>query len=163
MTLLAEPLWLLLARARLGEREVKGPQHNGWIVSLWKKIKRGGIKDDETPWCAAFVGGCLEDAGVTSTRFESAASYLKWGEPQTALKLGAIVVLKRPGGAHVGFCVGHDPDRGTVALLGGNQGDAVSIASFPIDRITGIRWPDSQPLPAGRLPITSAALSRSEA
>lgn len=53
---MAEPKWLVEARRYIGEREIKGPKHNPKILQMWKDIKRGGIKDDETPWCAAFVG-----------------------------------------------------------------------------------------------------------
>ncbi|WP_349291235.1 MULTISPECIES: hypothetical protein [Citrobacter] len=59
--------------------ETKGPQHNAEILQFWKDIKRSGIKDDETLWCAAFVGAILERAGVKSTRYEPAKSYLEWG------------------------------------------------------------------------------------
>lgn len=56
---MSEPKWLTEARRYIGEREIKGPQHNPLIVQMWKDIKRGGIKDDETPWCAAFVSSVL--------------------------------------------------------------------------------------------------------
>ena len=46
-------------------------------------------------------------------------------------------VVNAPG--HVGFFVGYDAVRELVQLLGGNQGNAVSIASFPAERILGIR------------------------
>jgi hypothetical protein len=51
-----EPKWLSEARKHIGTREIKGGQHNAEILGWWKAIKRSGIKDDETPWCAAFVG-----------------------------------------------------------------------------------------------------------
>ncbi|EDR9797697.1 TIGR02594 family protein, partial [Salmonella enterica subsp. enterica serovar Zongo] len=69
---MSEPKWLAEARRYIGEREIKGAQHNPLIVQMWRDIKRGGIKDDETPWCAAFVGAVLEHVGIKSTRFESA-------------------------------------------------------------------------------------------
>lgn len=77
--------WLDEARKYLGLKEMKGPKHAQAILDMWKAIKRGGIKDDETPWCAAFVGACLERVGILSTRFESAKSYLSWGENWSAL------------------------------------------------------------------------------
>lgn len=43
--------WLIEARKFIGEKEIKGKQHNPLILQWWKDIKRGGIKDDETPWC----------------------------------------------------------------------------------------------------------------
>lgn len=43
--------WIELARQFIGLHEVKGREHNPEILQMWKDIKRGGIKDDETPWC----------------------------------------------------------------------------------------------------------------
>lgn len=65
---MTDPKWLIEARKNLGIREMKGKQHAAEIVQYWKDIKRGGIKDDETPWCAAFTGAMLERAGIRSTR-----------------------------------------------------------------------------------------------
>ena len=52
-----EPRWLVEGRKYIGQMEIKGPRHNPLILQFWKDIKRGGIKDDETPWCAAY--GCV--------------------------------------------------------------------------------------------------------
>lgn len=160
------PAWLIEARRYIGVREIKGPQHEPRILAWWKAIKRAGIKDDETPWCAAFVGGCLEAVGLMSSRFESAASYLTWGQPIAWPHLGAIVVLPRAGGNHVAFLAGMDR-VGNFLLLGGNQGDAVSVSAFSPYRMASAvyRWPTAVPVPAQEpLPILAqAAASRSEA
>ncbi|MGY3931177.1 Uncharacterised protein [Aeromonas encheleia] len=155
--------WIEEARKFLGLREIKGPKHAQAILDMWKAIKRGGIKDDETPWCAAFVGACLERVGIQSTRFESAKSYLDWGEKLDRPVLGCVVVFTRDGGGHVGFVVGKSPS-GNLLVLGGNQGDEVNIREFPLTRVTGYRWPLNEPLPVGELPIgTPARLSMVEA
>ena len=157
-----DPAWLAEARRNLGVREIKGSNHEPKILAWWKAIRRGGIKDDETPWCAAFVGGCLEAAGLMSTRFESAKSYETWGEYLSAPAYGCVVVFTRDGGGHVGFVVGED--KGNLMVLGGNQGDAVSIRAFPRARATAYRWPSGVPLPQSTaLPLLSATLSTSEA
>lgn len=157
-----EPKWIELARRMIGLHEIKGLQNNPEIVAMWKDIKRGGIKDDDTPWCAAFAGAMLERAFIPSSRFESAASYLKWGTPLGAPVYGCIVVFTRDGGGHVGFVVGKDSaDR--LLVLGGNQGDQVSIKTFSRDRVSGYRWPAGVPLSSTPLVIGSAEISRSEA
>lgn len=143
--------WMTEARKLLGLRETKGAQHTPEILQMWKDIKRGGIKDDETPWCAAFVGAMLERAGIKSSRFESAKSYLGWGELLPLPLPGCVVVFTRDGGGHVGFAVGRDKD-GNLLVLGGNQGDAVNVKAFPVSRVSGYRWPigvsrPSEPLP----------------
>jgi uncharacterized protein (TIGR02594 family) len=139
--------WITEAKKYIGEREIKGAQHNPLIVQWWKDIKRGGIKDDETPWCAAFVGAMLERVGIQSTRFESAKSYLQWGEKLDKPIPGCIVVFTRDGGGHVGFVVGQTRG-GSLVVLGGNQSDAVNYKAFSRTRVTGYRWPAGQPRPA---------------
>lgn len=154
-----EPTWLVEAKKYIGEKEYPGMPSNPWIVSLWKKIKRSGIKDDSTPWCAAFVGGCLEAVGVVSSRYESAKSYLAWGVPLSKPTLGCVVVFERQGGGHVGFVVGEDP-KGRLMVLGGNQGNVVSIAPFDRSRVAGYRWPATVWIQLSPLPlILSAAQS----
>ena len=158
-----EVAWLTEARKHIGLKEIKGDKHHPEIVQFWKDIKRSGIKDDETPWCAAFVGAMLERVGVKSTRFESAKSYLDWGQVLTQPVVGCIVIFTREGGGHVGFVVGRDT-KGNLLVLGGNQGDEVNIRSFPVSRVTGYRWPIDRPIPKEPLPTLSAAqLSKTEA
>lgn len=151
-----EPRWLTLARAYIGTREIKGPRHEPQILNWWATIKAPWFKDDETPWCAAYVGGVLEEAGIRSSRNAAARSYLKWGERLTKPALGAVVVFSRGGGGHVGFVVGRDT-RGRLMVLGGNQGDAVNIKPFNEDRILGYRWPAGVAKPSTyKLPVLEA-------
>lgn len=156
--------WIAAARSKIGTREIKGPKHNSLIVAMWKAIRRGGIKDDETPWCAGYVGACLEEAGLVSTRFESARSYLTWGIP-CPMVYGCVVVITRKGGSgyHVGFAVGRD-NAGNIQVLGGNQDNMVKISAFNPNRIVAQRWPAPVPLELRPLPIISASeLSGGEA
>lgn len=159
---MATPKWVEIAQSLVGLTEVPGPNSNPEIVAMWKDIKRGGIKDDATPWCAAFVGACLERAGVKSSRFESAKSYLDWGDKLDAPVYGAVVVFSRTGGGHVGFVVGLD-ERDNLLVLGGNQGDAVNVKAFPKSRVTGYRYPKGVERSDEPLQIANAEISRGEA
>lgn len=150
---MSAPLWLREAYRHVGVREMPGPAHEPAILAWWKTIRRGGIRDDETPWCAAFVGACLESAGVVSTRFESARSYLQWGDVLSSPLLGSIVVLGRTGGGHVGFVVGLTA-AGDPLVLGGNQDDQVSVRRFASSRVLGYRWPSG----VSRLGVPRAGL-----
>lgn len=155
--------WIDEAEKYIGEKEIKGTQNNPLIVQWWKDIKRGGIKDDETPWCAAFVGAMLEHVGIQSTRFESAKSYLEWGEPLSNPIPGCIVVFTREGGGHVGFVMGRT-HAGGIVVLGGNQSDAVNYKVFPCLRVSGYRWPTGQQQPTDlTLPYMDAQGATSEA
>lgn len=139
----AEPLWMVEARKYVGLREIPGAKHNSTILRWWEAI-RAPFKDDETPWCAGFVGGILEEAGHESSRSGMARSYLNWGMKLSKPAQGAVVVLWRgsPGGSsgHVGFLAGISTS-GDLWILGGNQSDAVTVAKFPASRLLGFRWP----------------------
>lgn len=160
---MAELAWLAEGRKFIGLTEIKGPKHNPEILQMWKDIKRGGIKDDETPWCAAFVGAMLERVGIKSSRFESAKSYLSWGDSIPMPVYGCVAVFTREGGGHVGFVVGQAAN-GDLLILGGNQSDAVNIKAFKKDRVSGYRWSAEMgflsTLPV--LPIGVAQLSQKE-
>ena len=149
-----EPIWLTKARSYLGEREIPGPRHNGMILRMWRLI-RAPFTDDETPWCAGFVGGVLEECGIRSSRSAAARSYVKWGVKLPRAVVGAIAVLERgPGFGHVFFVTGVAKD-GRLIGIGGNQRDAVTEAAFDAGRVLSLRWPDGVDLPdnKARLPL----------
>ncbi len=76
---------------------------------------------------------------------------------------GCVVVFERAGGGHVGLVVG-ETAGGRLLVLGGNQGDAVSVAAFQRERVVAYRWPPGRDLPASmQLARGEAALSASEA
>lgn len=154
--------WIEIARTFVGTREVKGPGNNPTIVA-WLVRLGAWWRDDETPWCGVFAGACLKQAGLEPPQaYYRARAWETWGSALTEPAMGCVVVFSRQGGGHVGFVVGVD-SRGRLQLLGGNQGDAVSVATFERSRVTAYRWPLGVPL-SGRPPvITAAALSTSEA
>ena len=162
-----QPRWLACAWDELGQREIDGSTDNPRILAYFRAVGQDGILHDEVPWCAAFVGACLERAGIASTRSLMARSYEGWGAPLDDGRLGAVVVMSRGGDpslGHVGFLLGEDDDH--VFLLGGNQGDAVTVAAFPKARIVGVRWPQDTPasVPAadvnGSAPANAALFER---
>lgn len=157
-----EPRWVALARSFIGTREIPGVRHEPLILSWWRWIKRGGIKSDEVPWCAAFVGAMLEQCGIVSTRFESARSYATWGFRLPRPVLGCIAVFSRNGGGHVGFVVGKTGD-GKLLILGGNQSDEVNIRAIGTERLVGLRWPNGEPIPTDQLAFGVAQTSTNEA
>ncbi len=158
--------WIDEAKKHIGTREIKGVKHNTKIVAWWQKTKLH-FRDDETPWCAAFVGGVLEDVGIKSTRSAAARSYLKWGWKVDKPVYGAIVVFWRGSpsswSGHVGFVVGKDR-YGNIIVLGGNQGDEVNLRAFSSGRVLGYRFPQGQKITNTKLPIyDNLKLSTNEA
>lgn len=142
--------WLDAARAELGQREVTGVSDNPRIIRLYRQVGHDDVKHDETAWCAAFVGAMLEQTGWPSTRSLMARSYLNWGRPLASGQLGAVAVFRRGADAsagHVAFWLSDVGDR--ISVLGGNQGDAVSITTLPRADLLGLRWPAANvPAPA---------------
>lgn len=143
-----DPIWLKRAFQDLGKAETPGPGNAAWIMAMASKFARW-VREyytmDSIPWCALFVSSCLQHAGIKAPANPlGAAAYLDWGVPSYPRR-GAIVVLSRVGGSHVGFLLSvvPDPTTGRVIYrtLGGNQGDKVSVMDFSHTRVKGIRWP----------------------
>lgn len=163
----ADPAWIAAGRKYIGQREIKGPQHNSWIAKGWALLGAGWFNDDETPWCGYFVARCLYDAGLTYPKdFPRAKAYATFGTACPA-QLGAIGVKNRAGGGHVFFIVGETPDRKNFKVLEGNANDMVRIGDIPKSAVTDIRWPAGVPVPARSaiyLPVLPAGtISKSEA
>lgn len=139
-----QPSWMAEAWRELGQSELPGNAHNPRIVAMFDELGHPG-QSDETAWCAAFVGACLERAGIASTRSLLARSYLEWGVATDDPAAGDVVVLKRgsdPTFGHVGFVVGLTDAHAFV--LGGNQSNAVTVAAFDRDLVLGFRTPEPQ-------------------
>nr|DAN07191.1 MAG TPA: Tail associated lysozyme [Caudoviricetes sp.] len=161
MSFMKKPPWIVLAEQYIGTREIRGPRHEPKILQWWRKIRRGGIQDDETPWCSAFVGAMFEDAGITSTRFESARSWETWGRALSRPTYGCVVTFTRAGGGgHVGFIIGQDV-QGNLLVLGGNQNNEVRVSAFSPARVTAYRWPANVPLEGNTAPPLMAAVAPS--
>jgi uncharacterized protein (TIGR02594 family) len=128
-----------MAAQFLGVSEVNGIIDNPLILAMLK-LDIGWPEHDETPWCAGFVNFVNHCCKVQRSKSLAARSYLAIGEPvglESAIRGFDIVVLERGSGGHVGYYVNHGPDF--VRLLGGNQGNKVSVAAFPRERVLGVR------------------------
>jgi uncharacterized protein (TIGR02594 family) len=137
-----QPPWLAEAWQHLSVSEHPGARHNETILAFFRDAGHPNVTRDEVPWCAAFVGACLERTGSRSSRSLLARSYLSWGHRIQEPRFGAIAVLSRgadPALGHVGFYIGETKD--TLLLLGGNQSDRVSVAAYARDRLLEYRWP----------------------
>ncbi len=145
-----DPHWLSYARTFTGLQEVPGKTHAPQI-QRWLRGMRAWWDDDETPWCGVFVDGIFRDLNLPTVKNGfRARAWLDWGTPIVKPTIGCVVVFnggaKRPGAGHVGFIAGADA-RGRLMVLGGNQGNAVTVAPFERARVLGYRWPSVEPLP----------------
>ena len=137
--------WMDTAWSHIGLHETKGRGATAEIVGMYAKAGHPEVTSDEVPWCAAFVGACLKDAGLPNTGSLLARSYLDYGTKLDAPKVGCIAIFKRgaPPSGHVAFVTGWG--AGNVRVLGGNQGDAVSEANYREADVLGYRWPPEKP------------------
>lgn len=141
-----------IARDLTGTKEIKGSADNPKIIEMYRAVGHDWVEHDEVAWCAAFVGFCLEKAGLPSTRKLNARSYLAWGEKVAGVeqaKEGDIVVFTRGASTAQGHVAFFLRAVGTqVEVLGGNQSDAVTVARYARSRIIGIRRPLAAAAPA---------------
>jgi uncharacterized protein (TIGR02594 family) len=160
-----EPLWMTEARKHIGLAEIPGPKHHPEITRWLKKLG-GWWSDDETPWCGTFVAHCMQECGIPIPKFwMRAKAWAEWGARLAKPITGCVVVFERKGGGHVGFVVGRTQNN-LLMVLGGNQGNRVSIAPFESTRVIGFYWPMAVPLPVDQnLPLMLAGgpVSMSEA
>ena len=129
----------------IGLTEGAGARNNPVILD-WASDLGIAYTGDDIAWCGLFVAHCIgatlpEEALPTNPL--GARAWMKFGSPCRP-KLGAVMVFWRgkPAGwqGHVGFYAGEEAD-GTFHILGGNQGNRVSIARIAKGRLLGARWP----------------------
>jgi len=154
------PKILLHALRLYGTIETPGQADNPIIISWAKEVgsKVGMLyKDDSIPWCGLFIAVCAIRSGYVPPDISvRAGEWSKFGNPVNEPMLGDILVFQRTGGGHVGLYVGEDAD--CYHVLGGNQGDAVSIVRILKSRCIGIRrshWKIKQPSNVRRIILDS--------
>jgi uncharacterized protein (TIGR02594 family) len=153
---MTEPKWVAVAKSYLGLKEIVGPKHNPTIVK-WLVNLRAWWTDDETPWCGVAMAEWMRQCELEYPKaYYRASSWATWGigavDRYNYIPYGAIGVWSRKGGGHVGIIVGVRKD-GWHMVLGGNQGNAVSIVALDPKRLVTARVPAKTDFRARRLPI----------
>lgn len=146
---IGDPPWLVEARRFLGTRELPGDWHNPVILEWLGRCSIGhsAASRDETPWCSAFVNGMIERVGLRGTGSAAARSWETWGEACEP-RPGAVIVFPRgsnPRHGHVAFVAAHPDEDGRIAVLGGNQGNRVSVVVRRLADAVAVRWPAGVP------------------
>jgi uncharacterized protein (TIGR02594 family) len=139
-----------IAKQYLGVKEIPGTLNNPVIMAMLK-LDAQWPENDETAWCSAFVNWIAFNSGVWRSKSLMARSWLAMHQsvqPEHAEQGWDVVILSRgplpqPGPGymnapgHVGLYAFHDDKQ--IWILGGNQGDMVSIKPYPLNRLLGIR------------------------
>jgi len=144
--------WIAVAQDEMGVEEIAGAENNPRILEYFETCgATWATSDSEVPWCGAFAGYCMASAGhPLPSEPLRARAWLAWGRALDKPVHGCVVVLKRgnnPRQGHVGFFM-QKGKNDTIYVLGGNQGNRVSIVKFKESDVLGYRWADSSaPLP----------------
>lgn len=141
----ANNILLGIALAEYDTAEYPGTRNNPEVVRYAEEC---GVpfRDDATPWCGSFVCFVLTKAGYKEyiPKYPALArSWLKVPYLVDAPVTGDIVIFYRNGRhsqqGHVGFFVRYSEDKQSIYVLGGNQGNRVSIIKYPTYRVLGFR------------------------
>ena len=85
-------------------------------------------------WCARFMNMVLQHEGYRGTGSDMASSFARYGQRVSGPQVGAIAVMGRRGGGHVGIITGIDA-QGNPIMISGNNGNRVREAPISRGRI----------------------------
>jgi len=151
-----------IAERFIGTEEITGQLDNPQVLAMLR-LDASWPENDEVPWCSAFANYIAWLLRLPRSKSLRARSWLKVGKPVALTATGGgvglhqlenarvgfdVVILARGTGpqpgpqvidapGHVGFYAGHAGDL--IEILGGNQGNQVSIARYSRSRILGVR------------------------
>jgi uncharacterized protein (TIGR02594 family) len=92
-------------------------------------------------WCARFMNMVLARTGHQGTGSDMANSFAHYGHRVSGPQVGAIAVMGRRGGGHVGIITGID-GAGKVMMISGNNGNRVREAPVSRGRIYAYVMPN---------------------
>lgn len=161
------PSWIAEGYKWLGLHELRDN------AKLRGKLKADGrtLGDPaKLPWCGDFADTILrlslpsEPPGSYPVNPYLARNWSTFGKEAPEGAFGALVNFwrgkKNGTSGHVGFEVGRY-SNGDLAVLGGNQSNAVTVARIGSDRLLSRRWPLSVPLGNRKTPLVSGNSKRS--
>lgn len=90
-------------------------------------------------WCGAFMDKILRDTGHRGGG-NLALGYAHYGRRISGPRIGAIAVMRRRGGGHVGVVSGIDAN-GNPIIISGNHNHTVAEAVYPRRRIVAYVMP----------------------
>jgi uncharacterized protein (TIGR02594 family) len=104
------------------------------LVSEARRYLGGNPTGRGSLWCARFMNLVLQHSGYKGTGSDMANSFASYGQRISGPQVGAIAVMGRRGGGHVGIITGIDAS-GNPIMISGNNGNRVREAPISRGRI----------------------------
>jgi uncharacterized protein (TIGR02594 family) len=92
-------------------------------------------------WCARFMNHVLARSGYRGTNSDAAMSFARYGRRVPGPRIGAIAVMRRKGGGHVGIVSGVDRHGNPILISGNNGRHGVAETVYPRRRIIAYVMP----------------------
>jgi uncharacterized protein (TIGR02594 family) len=112
------------------------------IVAEARRYLGGNPTGRGSLWCARFMNMVLQHSGYRGTGSDLARSFASYGQRVSGPQIGAIAVMGRRGGGHVGIISGIDA-QGNPIMISGNNGNRVREAPTSRGRIYAYVMPTS--------------------
>jgi uncharacterized protein (TIGR02594 family) len=122
------------ASAVAGGMTMSGGFGSSNVVAEARRYIGGNPTSRGSLWCARFMNMVLERSGHRGTGSDMARSFASYGQRLSGPQIGAIAVMGRRGGGHVGVVSGIDA-AGNPIVVSGNYRNRVAEAPYPRGRI----------------------------
>jgi uncharacterized protein (TIGR02594 family) len=111
------------------------------VVAEARRYLGGNPTGRGSLWCARFMNLVLQHSGYHGTGSDMASSFAHYGQRVSGPQVGAIAVMGRRGGGHVGIITGID-GSGNPIMISGNNGNRVKEAPISRGRIYAYVMPN---------------------
>ena len=112
------------------------------VVAEARRYIGGNPTSRGSLWCARFMNMVLQRSGYRGTGSDLARSFASYGQRVSGPQIGAIAVMGRRGGGHVGIVSGIDAS-GNPIVVSGNSRNRVREAPISRGRIYAYVMPTS--------------------
>ena len=125
-----------------GATAISGRFGSSNVVAEARRYIGGNPTGRGSLWCARFMNMVLQHSGYRGTGSDLARSFASYGQRVSGPQIGAIAVMGRRGGGHVGVVSGIDAG-GNPIVVSGNNGNRVREAPISRGRIYAYVMPTS--------------------
>jgi uncharacterized protein (TIGR02594 family) len=101
------------------------------VVAEARRYLGGNPTSRASLWCARFMNMVLQRSGYRGTGSDMARSFASYGQRVSGPQIGAIAVMARRGGGHVGVVSGIDASGNPILISGNNRN---RVAEAPVSR-----------------------------